>query len=214
MSDFLLLFVGFIIAAVWTFYLVACHRLCLSADQTLTLREAYRPRQGQLRYFSFLVQLMVLCAVWAFLIGILLAITIPDLFSVFSASNLGKYAFIYVSFILLARLWMVFPAAAVEEPLSYRQSCALTRRNGLRLAGIALAVCLPCFGLEALLSLSSVRISAIVLDYQLYRGTGIKLSPYLFKTIFALLDFLILVLTVVSISIAYRRLRADSPPSL
>ena len=208
-----------IFMALIVMYSVALHRAYLVTGQTNdpapTVRSAYawQPRHGQFltayaKLFLLFIPVGLAAAVPAGFIGGLLAVALgaadapdgPQLIVVIVLTQLVVWS---VMGWVWSRLSMLFPAAAVDRPLSLRAAWQMSTGNSWRLFGVlglvtvtAVAIGLPIHILVRFAAFESGLVSSLT-------------ASLLFSLVLQCVTFLWIAVSVIALSIAYQLL---NPP--
>jgi hypothetical protein len=207
-----------IFMALIVMYSVALHRAYLVTGQTNgpapTVRSAYawQPRHSHFltayaKLFLLFIPVGFAAAVPAGFIGGLLAVAIgaadapdgPELFVVIVLTQLIVWA---VMGWVWSRLSMLFPAAAVDQPISLRAAWQMGVDNGWRL-----------FGVLVLVAITAVAIGLpvhILVRYAAYESGLVSslTASLLFSLVLQCVTFLWIAISVIALSIAYQLLNA------
>ena len=168
--------------AVWVLFAVAWHRRFLLPDERATVRAALRWHRRHTRFLMLAIALFGLLALAGLLGG-------PLIMLVFGAvAGLGGALILALVLTLCyARLSLLFPAAAVDHGLSFRNCWEMTRGNGWRLLWIVFLVGIPIGAIEALIdgliggvfrsdSLTAPFLAALAGETLAFVGIGVGVS--------------------------------------
>ncbi len=187
----------------YVMFAVAWHRLFLAQEQT-TVGAALRWGARQMR---FLVRLVVLAFV---MVAAAFALGGPIVAGAAATTGSGPgplrflalVAVVIGIFLVYARLLLIFPAAALDEAMSMRDSWRLTRGNSWRMVGISF---LPLFPVWIASAFVSVPIRAVLAMLEWQNSLTAILAVSLIEQAFV---FAGVAVTVSALSIAYRDLKA------
>jgi hypothetical protein len=135
----------FLYCGLFVVFAVTCHRLVLLDPRTIAAR--MRPRWSW-RETRFLAWMIVVGLVFA---GALVVLATP-IVNILLWTGLGGdtriewsvYAGQVLALYIISRLFLVFPATAIDRPVNLKSAWRLSKRNGWRLV-IVVGVCLGLF---------------------------------------------------------------------
>ena len=142
--------VGFVLAGVvvalisvgsWIVFAIAWHRRCLLPHQGSTVAQELR---WQRRHSLFLGR-TVLLGLLTILISMVLALPISFLIAASGAAGgaITIALWMTVVFIVEARLMLVFPAAALDDFMSFAKSWTRSKGNSFRIAAVLILTSVP-----------------------------------------------------------------------
>ena len=199
--------------AFYVMFSVAWHRRCLVPGEAVTVGAALRWRHRQTRFLLYLILLVVMALAVALVAAaastLILALVVGTGASK-GGGILGVLPVVVVVTVWLisARLIPLFPAAAVDDPLTVTGCWALTQGNGWRifLMTLIVAVSIVLATMPLLILLASV-----IRNFGLMENMTVH---FVFALIQQSLTYIGLALTVTTISLAYRRLKEGLPPAI
>lgn len=186
---------------VYVMFSIAWHRRYLIGAESTTIGAALR---WSSRHWWFLFRFVLI-----FLI--LIGVAIPVGFVVFTIGSsipaLAAPALLVMMVLvglLYSRMLLVFPAIAIDQPMSFRQSFMLTNGNSFRMLGISILPAIPVMlaGLVVTLLLSSAVTSV--------SGPTLT-STFIVALVREAFAFAGIAVTLSALSIAYRDLTAQQP---
>ena len=197
----------------YVMFSVPWHRRYLVPGEVMTVRDALRWRHRQTRFFAYAIMLAAIFIVVTMLAApvVLLILALIGLTGGGEAGGatvaLGLIV-LWLAWAICVRLTLLFPAVAIDDPLSIIACWFLTRGNGWRIFVITLFTVLPIW---------AVSLAVALIGQVIFAGLGLVgnlTATFVFALVLQLFTYISLAVTVVALSIIYRRLKATSPPSM
>lgn len=175
----------------FTLFAITCHRLALLGPDGVPPFGHLRMGQRELGFLGRLLALTVAVPILAFVgVYLILATLFPDVRMGVESTGispwLGWAVFLAVIY-FLGRWSLVFPAAAMDQPISFATAWAYSRENGWRLA---------------------VLVGFIPAALEIARSLLLRANATAFELVLnVLIGYALLAAEIVALSLAYRTLR-------